>query len=645
MLPSFRLPAGLIALALLLLASAARADSAPPAQVAWRLLDYLAVDYAGAVDDQGQVKSESEFAEMNEFAGNVQQRLAALGESAAKPGLLAQGEALESAIAGKAAPAEIAARAHKLAGDLLAAYPAPVAPASLPDAARGARLYQENCAGCHGLTGRSDGPLAKTLDPPPIAFADLSRARRRSLFGLYQVIGQGIDDTPMPSFAQLSDQDRWALAFEAGSFAFTAAMAERGEKIWREDPRAREAIPSLQALTQSTEEQLEAGFGKEAAEALTAYLRRHPEAVASGGAGSLAVARTRLAQSLQAYRGGDKTKAADLALAAYLDGFEPVEPVLTAHDEALMRRVESAMSGYRGAIGQNLPAVQLEAQADRISALLDAAERALGPGEASPGASFAGALTILLREGLEALLIVVAMIAFLKKADRVEALAYVHGGWAVALLAGGATWAAATWLIAISGASRELTEGFGSLIAALVLISVGVWMHGKSKGDSWSAYIRERMSRALSKRSSWFLFLLAFVVVYREVFETILFYAALWSQGAHLAILAGAASAVAALLAMAWLLLRYSARLPIGKFFSYSSLLIAVLAVVLTGKGVASLQETGLIDIRPAAGIPRLELLGLFPTWESVLAQIVVLVVLVVGFRVTGKGAIGEQSP
>ncbi|HMA50535.1 MAG TPA: FTR1 family protein, partial [Magnetospirillaceae bacterium] len=315
------------------------------------------------------------------------------------------------------------------------------------------------------------------------------------------------------------------------------------------------------------------------------------------------------------------------------------EPALTAHDEALMQRVEGAMSGFRGAIGQSAPVEQLEEQAARISALLDAAERALGPGEASPGASFAGALTILLREGLEALLIVVAMIAFLKKADRVEALPYVHGGWAVALLGGGATWAVATWLIAISGASRELTEGFGSLIAAVVLISVGVWMHGKSKGDAWTAYIRERMSQALSKRSSWFLFLLAFVVVYREVFETILFYAALWSQGAHLAIVAGAGAAATGLLAIAWLLLRYSARLPIGKFFSYSSLLIAVLAVVLTGKGVASLQETGLIDIRPAAFVPRFELLGLFPTWESVLAQIVVLAVLVIGFWLTGREA------
>ena len=636
-LPS-KLCAAFAVAAVLILASAGRAaDSAPPSQVAWRLIDYLSADYAGAIDENGQVKSESEFAEMNEFAENVQQRLEGLGDNPAKAGLLEQGEGLKKAIAAKSKPGIVADLAHKLAADLLAAYPAPTTPAALPDLAHGAQLFTENCAGCHGETGLSDGPAAKTLDPPPIAFADMSRARRRSLFGYYQVITQGVEDTPMPSFAQLSDQDRWELAFRAGGFAFTDEMAQEGEKIWQEDPRAREAVPSMQALTQATAEKLDATFGKDKAEALLAYLRRHPDAFNAGGASSLLVARARLAESLQAYHGGDKSKAADLALAAYLDGFEPVEPALTAHDDALMQRVEGAMSGFRGAIGQSVPIDQLEEQAARISALLDAAERALGPGEASPGASFAGALTILLREGLEALLIVVAMIAFLKKADRVEALPYVHGGWAVALLGGGATWAVATWLIAISGASRELTEGFGSLIAALVLVSVGVWMHGKSKGDAWSAYIREKMSHALSKRSSWFLFLLAFVVVYREVFETILFYAALWSQGAHLAIVAGAGAAAVGLLVIAWILLRYSARLPIGKFFSYSSLLIAVLAVVLAGKGVSSLQETGLVDIRPAAFVPRFEWLGLFPTWETIIAQIVVLAVLVVGFWSAGR--------
>src|SRR3546814_10636427 len=80
-----------------------------------------------------------------------------------------------------------------------------------------------------------------------------------------------------------------------------------------------------------------------------------------------------------------------------------------------------------------------------------------------------------------------------------------------------------SYVIGISGASRELTEGFGSLIAAVVLLSVGIWMHGKAQADQWQRYIREKLSRALSRQSAWFLFGLAFIVVYREVFETILF--------------------------------------------------------------------------------------------------------------------------
>src|SRR3546814_10011325 len=111
-----------------------------------------------------------------------------------------------------------------------------------------------------------------------------------------------------------------------------------------------------------------------------------------------------------------------------------------------------------------------------------------------------------------------------------SALPYVHAGWIGALAAGGVTWAVATYAIGVSGASRELTEGFGSIFAAVVLLSVGIWMHGKAQADQWQRYIREKLSRALSRQSAWFLFGLAFIVVYREVFETILFYAALRSE-------------------------------------------------------------------------------------------------------------------
>lgn len=200
----------------------------------------------------------------------------------------------------------------------------------------------------------------------------------------------------------------------------------------------------------------------------------------------------------------------------------------------------------------------------------------------------------------------------------------------------------ATYAISISGASRELTEGFGSLFAAVVLVSVGIWMHGKSNAESWQRYIREALGKALSRRSAWFLFGLAFLVVYREAFETILFFAALATQGSGSIVAAGAGTAVVLLAVIAWAMLRFSQSLPIGKFFAYSSALVAVLAVVLAGKGTAALQEAGLIDITPVAYIPRIQMLGIFPSLQSLLLQVLALVTLWIGFRYNGRKQTAE---
>ena len=633
-----RLAALLIALVAALLPAISVAEEAPSAAVAWRLLDYLAVDYPGAVKD-GKVVSASEYSEMREFSSSVRERIAGLPATPAKGQLILKADELVTRINGKASPAEVADRARKLGADLLTAYPTPLAPTKAPDIGRGASLYAEQCAGCHGVGGLGDGPNAKDLNPKPVAFADVARARQRSVFGLYQVIGQGLDGTAMPSFAHLPAEERWALAFYVGGFAFDESAARAGERLWASDAQLRARVPNLQELVQTTPAGLATELGEPKATQLVAYLRRHPEATTPEATGSLSIARTKLAQSLARYEAGDRKRAQELALAAYLDGFEPVEPALTARDPALMRRVEGAMGDLRAGLSQGAPSADIRAQVERLNALLDAAERALAPAEASAASSFVGAFTILLREGLEALLIVVAMIAFLRKADRRDVQPYVHGGWVSALAAGGLTWAAATYLISISGASRELTEGFGSLLSAVVLISVGVWMHGKGKADAWQSYIKEKLAAALSKRSAWFLFFLAFVVVYREVFETILFYAAMWSQGAQAAILAGAGAAVATLALIAWALLSYSKRLPISQFFSYSSILIAGLAVILTGKGVAALQEAGLLDIHPLVAMPRLEILGVFPTLEGGLAQLLTLLVIAAGFWFSSRPA------
>ena len=615
--------------------------AAPGVQTTWRLIDYIAVDYGAAVAD-GRVVNQFEYDEMAEFSRSVVERIDGLPATPGKPALQEDAAQLRDAITQKRSPTEVAKLARGLASALLEAHPVPLAPTEAPDVARAINLFSENCASCHGPAGRAPPAELLRLDPPPIDFTDRKRARDRSIFGLYQVITQGLEGTTMPSFASLPDQDRWALAFYAGGIAFPGTA--EGERIWKEDEAARRAVPNLEALVGLTPATLEQRIGEKRASALIGYLRATPKAASATGSGSLDFVRDTLRRSLAAYEGGDRDAANELALSAYLDGFEPVEAVLSTRDGDLMVQVERALSEFRASIVSGTSPEALREQLSRIDPLLTEAEEALAPEAATDLSTFLGSFLILLREGVEALLVVIAMIAFVRKAERTEVMPYVHGGWIAALLAGVVTWVVATYFVTISGADRELTEGIGAWLAALVLVSVGIWMHGKSQAGEWRRYIQEKMGKALSRKSAWFLFGLAFVVVYREVFETILFYAALWNPASSGTIFSGALAALAVLAVIAWLMLRFSRKLPITQFFAFSAVLIAILAVVLAGKGVGALQEAGLVPLTLLDGVPRVAELGLFPTVQSVAAQAVTLACLLLGFQTSGRKARATAS-
>lgn len=612
--------------------SAWGADANAEARQTWQLLDYIAVDYAGAVQG-GQVVEPGEYAEMQEFAATVRAKLAVLPATPEQQDISASAVRLEAAIANRASPEDVAHAAHAIADALMSAYHIEASPKKLPDISRAETLYAQQCAACHGATGNGDGPAAASLTPPPIAFTDAQRASQRSPLSLYQVISQGLNGTSMTNFGHLSDDDRWSLAFFVGGIAYGNDLRAQGEKLWRDGPGLREAIPNLEVLSSSSELILTQTLDAAKAKALTAYLRTHPADVVQQGtaSGALTLARQRLAESVQAYTEGDVAKAKALALSAYLDGIEPIEPTLAARNETLMRDIETAMAKLRDQIGREVPISDVSATAAVITALFDRAESTLQDSHSDATTAFLGSFTILLREGLEALLIVIGMIAFLRKAERKEVLPYVHAGWVSALLAGGLTWVVATHLIDISGANREVTEGLSALFAAIVLLSVGIWMHQKSLAGRWQQYLEAKLSSALTRRSAFFLFTLAFVAVYREVFETILFFIAMWSAQNASAIIGGLVAGVVVLAAVAFLMLRASKRLPIGQFFSISSILIAILAVVLVGKGVAALQEAGWLE-QALIAAPRIDLLGIYPSWQSILSQLAVGVAAAVGF-------------
>ena len=595
------------------------------------MLDYLGVDYPEAVKD-GTVADQGEYDEQLEFSANVRAMIGELPGRPERAGLEAAAARLAGAIRDKRPGDEVAGIAGELRRHIIELYQVRVSPKQAPDLASAPADYATHCAVCHGAAGRGDGPAAKGLTPPPADLTDAARQGRLSVFGLYNTITLGIKGTAMTGFPALSEAQRWALAFHVSTLAGGGDERARGAALWKGGTGRRE-LGDLRALVMATPRDAAARRGGDGA-AVLAYLRGEPGAVGAGRESAIDLSARLLGESVEAYRRGDAPRAHRLAITGYLEGFELVEAPLGAVDGALKTRVEVEMLRYRSMLQAGAPVDAVEAQARAIQALLDTARERLDAARLSPATIFTSALVILLREGLEAVLVVAALLALLIKAGRRDVLRYVHAGWIAALALGGLTWLAASYLVTLSGADREITEGVTALLAAAMLLYVGFWMHRHAHAARWKAFIETRVAAALSGRTMWALGSISFLAVYREAFETVLFYQALWLEAGpdgRVAVGAGFAAAAVGLVVLAWLILQVGLRLPLGWFFGAGSVLMALLAVVLAGKGIAALQEAGALPVGPL-DLPAIPSLGLYPTWQGVLTQLAVLLLIVGAF-------------
>ncbi|UVT20417.1 MAG: FTR1 family protein [Nitrospira sp.] len=599
------------------------------AQTVVHMLDYVAVDYPDAVQD-GKVFNADEYAEQRDFAVQAITLLGKLPNVPEQPALLQHASRLLAQIEAKASGSEISALAGRLRLDVIQAWKLSVAPRRAPDLQQGGKMFAQHCAACHGAQGRGDGPLAKGLEPAPSDFHDEARMRQRSLYGLYNTITLGVGGTPMRAFTEFSETDRWALAFFVGSLRADSKAVAKGEALWQQG-ESNAAFDSLRTLViKAPAEQAAAGSTMDA---VRAYLTQHPDALQASAQTPLAFSRSKLEEASRSYAQGDRDAARRLAIAAYLEGFELVEKTLDHVDSPLRLETEREMIALRAAIGEGKSSDAVTAQSIKVIALLDRADAALSGSTLSPNAAFASSLVILLREGLESILVVSAIVAFAVKTKRHDALPYIHTGWIGAVVLGGITWAIASYTLNISGASRELTEGITALLAAAMLLYVGWWLHSRSNAQAWNRFIREQVSVALGKRTLWTMAGVSFLVVYREIFEVILFYETLWSQvGAdgHSAVVWGIAAAALLLVLLGGAILRYSVRLPIGPFFTVSSILLALMAVVFVGNGVAALQEAGVLETTTVRFI-SLPLLGVHPTAQSLVLQALTLALIAGG--------------
>ncbi len=597
------------------------------------MLDYVSVDYPVFVKD-GQVLDAAEYAEQQEFAQQVMVLLEALPKKEGGKDLMAEARKLQELIAQKVDGAEVAALAKALRADVIMAYGVTVAPKQVPDLARGSTLYTAHCASCHGPTGAGDGPQAEGLEPAPRNFHDLEAMEVRSPFGLYNTITLGVEGTSMLGYGALTDAERWDLALFVAGVGSSPALVEQGKERWNKG-EGTDQFTDLRALVTATPLEVEQQHGADRA-AVLAFLINHPEAVKISAPTPLAITRAKLQAALEAYRNGDQASARQLSISAYLEGFELIEAPLDNVDAPLRRETEREMMALRSTIGANAPADSVSASIARINVLLDRADEKLSGDGLSTTAAFISSLLILLREGLEAILVLAAIIALVIKTGRRDALAWIHAGWIAAVVLGIFTWVVARTVISISGANREMTEGVTALLAAAMLLYVGYWLHNKSNTKAWQQFIREKVDSALGKGTLWTLAGISFLAVYRELFEIILFYETLLSQAGpegQQAVLGGIGAAAVLLAIIGGAILKFSVRLPIGPFFAATAGLLALMAVVFAGNGVAALQEAGVLQATMVRFI-SVPVLGIHATAQGLILQGIVLALVIAGVLV-----------
>jgi len=597
------------------------------------LLDYLGSDYKNAVKD-GKILSQDEYGEMQEFSRRSQELLNKLKEAdkADKAGVEPTVKSLAAGIDRKAEPKAIADLAQSAKEKLIAAYKIVPYPKQIPPRKAGQQLYAENCAQCHGATGKGDGPGIASMNPkspPPANFTDPERMAGLSPFKAFNTASFGVEGTAMASFAAFSEEQRWQVAFYVMSLRFTPEEVARGAALARERKLPPDLTSVANLATHSDEQltdDLKKYFPDEAqARDVLAYFRR---GMLEQKPDPLAVTRNLVRESAALYAAGEKEKAYQTAVDAYIDGYELAEPALFAKDASFGRNLEGLFTQYRNSMKQGVGADEIDKQRNEIEAGLDRAGKILASSDDYSGIYFfLNAAMIIVREGLEATLVLAAILAMLKVMGATDAVRYIHLGWILALVAGGLTWLATQTVLTFSGQHRESMEGFISVFAAVALFYVGYWLHTKSEAKRWQAFIRGKVQDVLDGKKLLGLVGISFFAVYREAFEVVLFYQALWLQNEneHHLIISGFGAGLALLVVLTFGILKLGVRVPLKYFFGATGTLLYIVAFVFAGNGIKELQAAGWVSTTPLRFPPQAPLLGVYPTVETLAAQAVMI--------------------
>jgi len=346
-----------------------------------------------------------------------------------------------------------------------------------------------------------------------------------------------------------------------------------------------------------------------------------------------------LSRGVDAYAEGRIDNAKASVSEAYFNGFEGsgMETAVGLYiSTGRKSELESMFNDIRKAMAASASVEDVKEKIGLLARALENDAKKLpekGEGKReSPYTTFVNSFIIILREGFEAILVISAINAYLAKTGQKENVKAVYKGAGIAIVASIFTAILLQTVIQISGAGKEAMEGITMLFATAVLFYVSYWLITKIEISRWQHYIKSKVESSLTKGNILALGFAAFLAVYREGAETILFYQALYStsDGNSGAIVAGFIAGSLLLVGL-FVLIKYgSVRIPIGPFFAVTSALLYYLAFTFAGKGIRELQEAEWVSSIYIEKFPTIGFLGIYPTWEGILLQAILILALLV---------------
>lgn len=562
------------------------------------IVDYMISDYENALKDN------NEYQEMIEFSQN----LIELSDSS----IIEYSKTLHELIKKKADVKEVKELLLKIREIVLNNPSLNIYPKNEISLKAGREIYLYNCSVCHGDKGDGNGPASSKLEPKPINFLERDDL---SAFRIWVVLNVGLVN--MPSFNNLSDEDKWNVAF------YVLSLKHRDRKVKRVDDTI-----SLALISKLSDYELkERGYSDEE----IAYIRTNIENFVNKKDNFRAIL-TNLELIKSLYNKGEYEKAYSLSLDLYFVNFEPIEKKLFAKDFSFASQLEQKFIQLRGLLKQKDKEKEIDNLISSIKQDLEKARTIIEGGIFSRGWAFFNSFMIIFREGLEAAILIGIILAVVSLSQNKMAIYLVHFGWISAILLGFLTWFISVFIINISTLSRELIEGIVGILAAIVLFHVSYWLISKAESKVWIGYIKEKLKTSINKGNLIFIFFLSFLAVYREAFETVLFYQAMLMNTPKTSIsyiFLGFIIGSILILLIAYAIIKLQMRLPLNLIFPITGSALYLLSFIFTGQAIRSFQEANIIPTTSLNIIPPIDFLGIYPTLETLLAQSIFIILVV----------------